>query len=74
MQHGIGVDAIIFRITTQTLIDRTTEIALVVQNVIELQRHRQWFSFEETLTELRIPYQFVRIHRLIAVTATGVVV
>ena len=36
MQHRIRVDAIVLNITTQPFVEGTTEIALVMQDIIEL--------------------------------------
>ena len=62
MQHGIAVDAVILGITALHGIDDAAEIALLVQDVIELQADGERFASEESMTDLGVPYQFVGIH------------
>ena len=41
MQHGVAVDAVILDVAALRCVDGSAEVALVVENVVELQHHRQ---------------------------------
>ena len=72
VQHGITVDTVVPRIAAPHGIDRTTEIAFVAQDIVELKRECQILLPQEALRQLRIPHQLVRIHRSVAETAPAV--
>ena len=74
MQHGVAVDAVILDVAALRGVDGSAEVALVVENVVKLQHHRQRLALEEALCYLRVPHQLVRVHRLVAVAASAVLV
>ena len=44
MQHGIAVYVVILCVAALHSVYGATEVAQVVENVVELQHHRQWLS------------------------------
>ena len=59
VQHGIAVDAIILGVGALIGVDRTREVALLAQQVVELDAHTKRTAFKEALRKLSIPHQFV---------------
>ena len=49
VQHGIAVDAVVFGVAALHGINGSTEVALVVQDVVELQGQREVALFEQAL-------------------------
>lgn len=49
MQHGVTVDAVVPCISTLDGVEGTAEVALLVEQVIELDAHGERFAFEERL-------------------------
>ena len=74
MKHSITVDAVVRGITTAHCIDHSREIALLMENIIELQGNSQRLTLQETLSHLHIPDQFIGIHRCIIVSPTTLLV
>ena len=74
MQHGIAVDAIILGVGALIGVDRTREVALLAQQIIELDAHTKRTAFKEALRKLSIPHQFVGVKRTVGISATTVLV
>ena len=74
MYHGITVDAVVFDVAAAHRCNRTAEIALLRQYVVELQRHGEGTASKKSLRQLRVPHQFVGIHRVVAVSPSAVLV
>ena len=74
MQHGIAVDAVVFRVAALHGINRSAEVALIVQDVVELQRQCEVALFQQTLRQLHVPHQLVGVHGLVVVATTTVLV
>ena len=70
MQHRIAGDTIIRGVTTAHRIDSTREIALLMQDIVELQRNSQRFALQETLCYLHIPDQLIGVHRCVVISPT----
>jgi len=62
VQHGVAVYAVILCVAALHGVDCAAEVALVVQYVIVLQRHRERLAFEEALAQLRVPDKLVGVH------------
>ena len=71
VEHGIRVDAVVLGIGTGHSSKGTAQGALLVQQVVELDHHGEGFALEEALRELGVPYQFVGVHRLVAVSSSA---
>lgn len=71
VEHGIRVDAVVLGIGTGHGSKGTAQGALLVQQVVELDHHGEGFALEEALRELGVPYQFVGVHRLVAVSSSA---
>ena len=74
VQHGVAVDAVVFGVAALHGINGSAEVALVVQDVVELQRQREVALFEQTLRQLHVPHQLVGVHGLIVVATAAVLV
>ena len=72
VQHGIIVDCVILHIAALHGVDGAAEVALVVQDVVELNHHRQRLTLEEALRYLRVPYKLVCVQRLVVISAAAV--
>lgn len=72
VQHGIAVDAVIFGVAALHGINGSAEVALIVQDVVELQRQCEVALFQQTLRQLHVPHQFVGVHSLVVVATTTV--
>ena len=70
-QHGKRIDRIILRIATHTLVYHSSKVALVLQNIIELQIYDEVLCTKEALAYLYVPYQFVGIERRIVITSAA---
>ena len=72
MKHRIAVDGIILRIRTGCSRNGTREGALLTKDIVELKHHGQRLALQETLRELRIPYQLIGVHSAVIIaTATA---
>ena len=72
VQHRIAVDGIILRIRTGCSRNGTREGALLTKDIVELEHDGQWLALQETLRELRIPYQLIGVHAAVIIaTATA---
>ena len=49
MEHCVAVNAVVLRVATLHCVDCAAEVALFVQNVVQLKRQCQGVSFEEAL-------------------------
>ena len=72
MEHGIGVDAVVARLTTAVGIDPTTEVRLLTQEVVEVKGNDERFVAKETFRHLAVPYQLVGVLRGVVVASAGV--
>ena len=71
MEHGIAVDAVIPCIATLEGVDGTAEVALLVQQVVELEQHGEGLALEEALRYLSVPYQLVGVHRVVVISTAA---
>ena len=71
VQHGVRVDAVIPCITTTGSTYPTFIVALLSQQVVEVQRHNQRLALQEGLGYLTVPYQFVGVRRRIVITPSA---
>ncbi len=69
MEHEVTIDTVVFRIRAHHLIDGTSEVALLMEYIVELEHHAQ-VALHEGMAYLCIPYQFIGVHRRIAVATT----
>ena len=74
VEHGEAVDAVILRVAAAHCRHCAAEIALVCEDVIELQRDGEGFALEEALRHLCVPHEFVGVHGVVAVAAPAVLV
>lgn len=72
VQHDIAVDAVVFGVAAPHGINGPTEVALIVQNVVELQRQRKVALFQQILRQLHVPHQLVGVHGLVVVATSTV--
>ena len=70
--HAIAVNGIVFRILAHRGADSTADVALVPQDIVELDAYRSGIAFQEILRDLGVPYQFVPIHAGVCISAAGV--
>lgn len=70
--HAIAVNGIVFRILAHCGADSTADVALVPQDIVELDAYRSGIAFQEILRDLGVPYQFVPIHAGVCISAAGV--
>ena len=63
VNHAIGVDGVVPRVAAHLCVDGAAHVALLVQDVVELQADGGGVAFEEALGDLGVPYKFVRVHR-----------
>ena len=70
MEHGITVHGIVFRIATPVGCQITGEIALLTEDVIELESHYQTTMREQLLRDLRIPYHLCGVESGVAVASS----
>lgn len=68
MYHEVGIDGIVPRVYTLRSGQSTADITLLLQDIIELNADGSGTIAEEGLCNLRVPEQFVGIHRSIGVT------
>ena len=67
VEHGVAVDGVVLDVAATHCRYRSGEIGLVVEDVVELERDGQSVALQEALRELRVPYQLVRVHRLVRI-------
>ena len=72
VEHGVAVNTVILGVAALHGVDGAAEVALLVQDVIKLQRHGKGVVLKEALAKLRVPYQLVCVHRSVAITAAAV--
>ena len=72
MEHGIARNGVILGVGALHGRDRTTEVGLLLKDIIELQREGERIVTKEALTNLLIPYHFVGIQRLISISSSAV--
>ena len=70
MEHSITIHGIILRIATPVGCQITGEIALLTEDVIELESHYQTTMREQLLRDLRIPYHLSGVEICIAVASS----
>ena len=69
VEHGIGIDAVILRIAAPRSIHPALVVALLTQQVVEVQGHDERFVLEERLRQLSVPDEFVGIHRGVVIAS-----
>ena len=74
MHHHIAVDGIGPRIRALCCRDGAADVAPFAQDIIPLHRHRGGVAPQEALRELRVPDEFVGVHRLVIVSAAAALV
>lgn len=67
--HEVRVDGIAPRVGTLSCSKRTADVALLLQDVVELNANGCCLVFEEGLGNLSVPNQFVRVHGCIGIAA-----
>lgn len=63
VDHAIGVDGVVPRVAAHLCVDGAAHVALLVQDVVELQADGGGVAFEEALGNLGVPYKLVGVHR-----------
>lgn len=71
VEHAVAVYRIRFGITTGESIHNAADIALLMQDVIYLERHCKRIPLQEAGRQLGIPQQLIGIGIRVAVTATA---
>ena len=71
MEHDVAVDGVVFRISTAHGTDGTAEIALLVQNIIELDTECQGITFQQRLRYLCVPKKLIGVQRCIIISAAA---
>ncbi len=74
MENGIRGNGVNLLVTPAVSIDGTTEVGLLVQDIIPLQHHGEGLAAQETIAQLRIPNQFVGVQRSIGIAALAIYV
>ena len=69
--HAICVDGVVPRVAAHRGVDDARHVALLVEDVVELQAERGGFVLEEALGDLRVPDQLVRVHGVVRIPAAG---
>ena len=72
MEHGIGVDAVVLGIATGVSVNPTLEVALLLEQVVEIECHDEGLALEEGLGDLSVPDEFVGVHRRVVISPTAV--
>ena len=72
MKHGIGVDTVVLGIATGVGVDPTLEVALLLEQVVEIECHDEGLALEEGLGDLSVPDEFVGVHRRVVISPTAV--
>ena len=62
MSHDVTIDAVGFGVAARVGTDSSADVAALVQDVEGLQRYGCLTIFEEAVTHLGVPYQFVGVH------------
>ena len=70
MCHHVTVDAVRLAVLTGVGTDGTADVAALMQEVIRLQRDGGLLLLKESVTDLCVPNEFVRVHVGRRVTAT----
>ena len=71
MKHGVAVDAVVASIATGVGVHPSLIVALLLEEVVEVECHDKSFTAEESLGYLSIPNQFVCVHGGVVVAATA---
>ena len=74
VEHGIRVDAVVSRLAPAGGIHPSLVVALLAQEVIEVEGHDEGFAFEEGLRHLSVPYQLIGVHRRVVVSTAAILV
>ena len=70
VDHEVGIDGIGPGVATHHGIDCTAHIALLLQDIVELQADSSRLVLQETLGKLGIPEEFVVVHGSIGESTT----
>lgn len=71
MQHRVGVDAVVTGIASAGCSHPSLVVALLLQEVIEIERHHEGFASEECLGYLTVPDKLVRVHRWVIISPSA---
>ena len=69
VEHDVRVDGVAPRVAALLRGDGAADVALLVQDVVELQAHSCCVAFEEGLRNLPVPKELVGVHRVVRVAA-----
>lgn len=72
VKHAVAVDGVVAHVGAGSGVDHAAHIALLVEDVVELQGDGGGILPQKTLGDLEVPEQFVGVHGGIAVTAAAV--
>ena len=72
MQRHVAVDGVVFRVGAHRRGDASAQVALLAQDVVELQHDRERTPLEEALRHLRVPYQLVGVERVVGISTARV--
>ena len=71
-QERVAVDAVILRVRAPHGVDHAREVALLVEDIVELERDRERLATQEALRHLGVPKQFVAVERGVVVASAAV--
>ena len=72
VKHAIAVHAVIFVHRATACSQRTTDVALPLQNVVHLEAD-SGISFQKSLRQLRIPDKLITVHTTVRISATALI-
>ena len=74
VEQGVGVDAVILRVAALHGVDGAAVVALLVEDVVQLQADGEWLALEKALRDLCIPDELVGVHRAVGIAPSALVV
>lgn len=74
VEQGVGVDAVILRVAALHGVDGAAVVALLVEDVVQLQADGERLALEEALRDLCIPDELVGVHRAVGIAPSALVV
>ena len=69
VKHSIRVDGIVPRVTAGVFVYLTREVALLMQDVVELERDNEFSLWQQFLRNLSVPYKLIRVKRCIGIAS-----
>lgn len=67
VQHDIAVDGVVLRVRSHRGGDGAAQVALLMEQVIELEHHGERPAFEEALRELHVPDELIGVERVVGI-------